>query len=176
MAIGHTNEMELRAQIEQDYLTCQICQGPFKRPKALNCLHSFCACCLDEYLTTKKVAAGGRFECPVCRKAVELPVNGMDGFPDNHLIVSLADTINNVNRRPSPLQQRIDDILYPNQGNLPLQFQKSVASNAGMWLNYPNLACVKSLRTSVDISMQQNCLLIEIFRGLNQFLICQYFR
>ena len=58
MAVGHTDEMELRAQIEEDYLTCQICQGPFKRPKALTCLHSFCAYCLDEYLTAKKVPAG----------------------------------------------------------------------------------------------------------------------
>ena len=132
MAVGHTNEMELRAQIKEDYLTCQIGQGPFKRPKALPCLHSFCAYCLDEYLNAKKVSVGGRFECPVCRKTVELPVNGMNGFPDNHLIVSLADTINFANRRPSILQKRIRDILDPNQGNLPLQFQKSVPSNAGM--------------------------------------------
>ena len=166
MAVGHTDEMELRAQIEEDYLTCQICQGPFKRPKALTCLHSFCAYCLDEYLTAKKVPAGGRFECPVCRKAVELPMNSINGFPDNHLIVSLADTINNANRRPSLLQQRIDDILDPNQGNLPLQFQKGESSNAGLLLNLNNSVCVKGLRRGLDISMHQNCLLIGILNSL----------
>ena len=130
MADSNMDEVELRAQIEEDYLTCQICQGPYTNPKALNCLHSFCACCLEEYLGAKKVPPGGSFECPVCRKSTELPVNGIKGFPDNHLIVSLADTINN--RRPSLLQQRMDNILDPNQGNLPLQFWEGASAHAGI--------------------------------------------
>ena len=83
-------------------------------------------------------------------------MNGINGFPDNHLIVSLTDTINNANRRPSLLQQRIDDILDPNQGNLPLQFPKGESSDAVLLLNFHILVCVKSLRRGLDISMQHN--------------------
>ena len=95
-------------------------------------------------------------------------MNGINGFQDNHLIVSLADTINNANRRPSLLQQRIDDILDPNQGNLPLQFQKGESSNAGLLLNFNNLVCVKSLRRVLDrsISTQHNCHKIGILNSL----------
>ncbi len=88
--------LDLRAQIEEDYLTCQICQGPYCRPKALACLHSFCAHCLQEYVCSKRVAPGGRFECPVCRKPMALPRPGVSGLPDNHVLVSLADTMRRV--------------------------------------------------------------------------------
>ncbi len=45
------------------------------------------------------VLPGGRFSCPVCRVSIQLPQNGVSDFPYNHLIVSLADTINNTARQ-----------------------------------------------------------------------------
>ena len=52
------------------------------------------------------VIPGGRFACPVCRVSIQLPQNGVSDFPYNHLIVSLADTINNTARlRITPSSQ-----------------------------------------------------------------------
>ena len=51
--VDRGNTTLLRAQIAEDHLTCQICQGPYTRPKALSCLHSFCVLCLEEYVTSK---------------------------------------------------------------------------------------------------------------------------
>ena len=62
---------------------CAVCfhdDGHDRR--LLECLHSFCASCIDQ-LVLSKVAEGHQHEvaCPLCRTRTRLPKNGVDGLP-----------------------------------------------------------------------------------------------
>nr|XP_022320902.1 tripartite motif-containing protein 2-like [Crassostrea virginica] len=79
-------------QIETTFLSCSICMEHFKKPKALPCLHTFCEDCLRDYIVSRFESVG-HFPCPICRQLVYIPPNGVYGFPDNHFILSLQDTV-----------------------------------------------------------------------------------
>ncbi|CAH8509323.1 unnamed protein product [Schistosoma curassoni] len=46
--------MEIRKSIEANFLTCKHCHLPYKQPKALGCLHSFCQSCLEDIISKRK--------------------------------------------------------------------------------------------------------------------------
>ncbi|KAI8500573.1 hypothetical protein Bbelb_213910 [Branchiostoma belcheri] len=77
----------LGTQIQED-LTCSICLGLFTRPKVLPCQHTFCQDCL-QHLTVGQTT----FQCPVCRKQVRKPPQGVQAFPNNLLVTSLQTRI-----------------------------------------------------------------------------------
>ncbi|XP_078584378.1 uncharacterized protein LOC144866693 [Branchiostoma floridae x Branchiostoma japonicum] len=78
-----------QAQIHEE-LTCSICLELFTRPKVLPCQHTFCQDCLQDH-----AGRGGAFQCPNCRQQVRLPRNGVAGLPDNHLVTSLCERLQN---------------------------------------------------------------------------------
>lgn len=59
-------ENDLVEKVEK-MLTCPICLDKLKRPKSLNCNHTFCLNCLFKLQNQK--------ECPVCREKVNQPVH-----------------------------------------------------------------------------------------------------
>ncbi|KAL3890330.1 hypothetical protein ACJMK2_002614, partial [Sinanodonta woodiana] len=63
---------------------CSICMDIFKNPKLLPCHHSFCYKCLEDYV--KVNLSNGRFNCPMCRKSVELSLGGVASFQENFYI------------------------------------------------------------------------------------------
>ncbi|KAK3576247.1 hypothetical protein CHS0354_027046 [Potamilus streckersoni] len=63
---------------------CSICMDSFKNPKLISCHHSFCCNCLEDYVRAN--LRNGRFNCPMCRKSVELPKGGVQGFQSNFYI------------------------------------------------------------------------------------------
>ncbi|XP_078658161.1 uncharacterized protein LOC144903651 [Branchiostoma floridae x Branchiostoma belcheri] len=71
-------------------LSCSICLELFTRPKVLPCQHTFCQDCLQDH-----AGRGGTFQCPNCRLQVRLPPQGVAGLPDNHLIASLCERLEN---------------------------------------------------------------------------------
>ncbi|KAF7632422.1 RING-type domain-containing protein [Meloidogyne graminicola] len=60
-------------QIER-LLTCPICLDRYKQPKLLQCQHTFCLSCLENYVESN----GGRpqVKCPECRFEHLLPLDG----------------------------------------------------------------------------------------------------
>ncbi|XP_035659383.1 tripartite motif-containing protein 2-like [Branchiostoma floridae] len=78
-----------REQICEE-LTCSICLELFTRPKVLPCQHTFCQDCLQDH-----AGRGGAFQCPNCRQQVRLPPQGVAGLPDNHLVTSLSERLQN---------------------------------------------------------------------------------
>lgn len=90
--------MSLRTKIREDHLTCPICMGAFDKPKALPCLHSFCQGCLEDFVVSRGYESTGQFPCPVCQKVTVIPGGVVGGFPDNHVLASLLDT---VDKRPA---------------------------------------------------------------------------
>eukprot|EP00058_Branchiostoma_floridae_P018469 XP_002603958.1 hypothetical protein BRAFLDRAFT_71754 [Branchiostoma floridae] len=79
----------LGTQIREE-LSCSICLELFTRPKVLPCQHTFCQDCLQDL-----AGRGGAFQCPNCRQQVRLPPQGVKGLPDNHLVTSLCERLQN---------------------------------------------------------------------------------
>ncbi|CAH1240998.1 TRIM3 [Branchiostoma lanceolatum] len=72
-------------------LSCSICLELFTRPKVLPCQHTFCQSpCLENV-----AGRGGTFLCPICRRQVRLPPQGVAGLPDNHLVTNLCERLQN---------------------------------------------------------------------------------
>ncbi|KAL3890891.1 hypothetical protein ACJMK2_003163 [Sinanodonta woodiana] len=63
---------------------CSICMDSFKNPKLISCHHSFCLNCLDDYVRAN--LRNGRFNCPICRTSVELPIGGVVSLQSNFYI------------------------------------------------------------------------------------------
>ena len=86
----------LAEKINQNFLHCGICLEPFKKPRALPCLHSFCEECLERW--TKANTKGSNkprvIVCPNCQKAATIPAEGIQGFPAHFLVNSLQSTVN----------------------------------------------------------------------------------
>jgi hypothetical protein len=60
----------------EEHLTCSVCLEPFKDPKVLPCLHSYCHVCI---VKLAKNAKSKTINCPECRLAVE--VRKMNNLP-----------------------------------------------------------------------------------------------
>lgn len=94
---------KLAQEIHEEFLTCKICLEPFKCPKCLDCLHTFCEQCIENHVmsecTYKKYSDYREFTCPLCRKRTQLPIGGVKKLPDNFLVSSLGELL--VRQRPS---------------------------------------------------------------------------
>ncbi|XP_078614342.1 E3 ubiquitin-protein ligase TRIM56-like [Branchiostoma floridae x Branchiostoma japonicum] len=84
-------ESKLLNRLSEDFLECQICLQPYRRPKVLSCLHSFCQQCLEELLKKQKIKT--EIDCPTCRTKTLLPGGGVVKLKDNFFVESLKDTI-----------------------------------------------------------------------------------
>ncbi|XP_078699963.1 protein meiotic P26-like [Branchiostoma floridae x Branchiostoma belcheri] len=80
------------SQISGDFLECTICLEPYKDPKILPCLHTFCKDCLEKSVA-KQGEAKDRFPCPTCRIETVLPEGGVAGLKNNFFVLSLRDTV-----------------------------------------------------------------------------------
>ena len=58
----------LRCKVEE-HLTCSVCLEPFKDPKVLPCLHSYCHECI---INLAKNAKSNTIDCPECRLTVQV--------------------------------------------------------------------------------------------------------
>eukprot|EP00058_Branchiostoma_floridae_P021898 XP_002607388.1 hypothetical protein BRAFLDRAFT_69798 [Branchiostoma floridae] len=76
-------------QIREE-LTCSICLELFTRPKVLPCQHTFCQDCLQD-IVSRQVP----LQCPICRQQARPPPQGVEGLPDNHLVTSLCERLQN---------------------------------------------------------------------------------
>ncbi|XP_078582447.1 uncharacterized protein LOC144865508 [Branchiostoma floridae x Branchiostoma japonicum] len=87
-----TKEGDLVSKISDDFLQCRICLEPFKDPKVLSCLHTFCEGCLKR-LVEQQDDAVDSFRCPTCRTDTVLPVGGVPFLKNNFFVQSLSDTV-----------------------------------------------------------------------------------
>ncbi|CAF3545738.1 unnamed protein product [Rotaria sp. Silwood1] len=46
--------LRLAEKINDQYLTCKICLEPFKEPKCLTCLHTFCEQCIESHVSAQR--------------------------------------------------------------------------------------------------------------------------
>ncbi|KAK3597676.1 hypothetical protein CHS0354_040050 [Potamilus streckersoni] len=68
-------------------LHCMLCDGYFKDPKLLSCLHTFCKECLRRYVEKGKY--NSNFPCPLCNRNIEIPKKGgVKGLPPNLYVLA----------------------------------------------------------------------------------------
>lgn len=94
----------LAEQISDEFLTCKICFEPFKDPKSLSCLHTFCEDCIEQHVNAQrsyKYTDYREFSCPICRKKTVIPTGGVRKLNDNFLVSSLSELL--MTKKPSKI-------------------------------------------------------------------------
>ena len=80
---------ELKWQVGE-ITKCPICLEVFKNPKSLPCLHSFCLHCLQQHWKDK--CPKDEVPCPVCRKELAIPNEGLEELPHNFFLQNMIDS------------------------------------------------------------------------------------
>ncbi|XP_029633166.1 tyrosine-protein kinase SRK2 isoform X4 [Octopus sinensis] len=93
LKMAKAGQYTLKEKIQEEFLECKICFEPYVKPKALPCLHSFCAECLKDYVRKNPDKNAMRFCCPICRKEIPMPPRGIDDFQDNFWLLSLSNSL-----------------------------------------------------------------------------------
>ncbi|XP_033109545.1 tripartite motif-containing protein 2-like [Anneissia japonica] len=75
--------------VDEKVLECTICLKRLQNPKSLNCLHTFCLACLEDWVRKEK----GKLTCPTCSKSYPIPEGGLQKLPPNTFIINLLETI-----------------------------------------------------------------------------------
>ena len=90
--------------ISENHLQCIICHDRYTKPKALDCIHSFCEKCLVDYYNDAK-----QMPCPVCRRETKLPQKGITGLKTNFYLESLLDEVSSLQRKDATLTKTPED-------------------------------------------------------------------
>ncbi|XP_033127632.1 E3 ubiquitin-protein ligase TRIM71-like [Anneissia japonica] len=80
--------------VDEKVLECTICFKRLQNPKSLNCLHSFCLTCLEDWVKRK-----GTLICPTCSKSHVTPEGGLQKLPPNTFLNNLIETIEQISKR-----------------------------------------------------------------------------
>ncbi|XP_033106769.1 tripartite motif-containing protein 2-like [Anneissia japonica] len=81
-------------EVDEKVLECAICFKRLQNPKSLNCLHSFCLACLEDW-----VKKNGKLTCPTCSRSYPIPTGGIQKLPPNTFIDNLLETIEKIATR-----------------------------------------------------------------------------
>ncbi|CAH1252219.1 TRIM56 [Branchiostoma lanceolatum] len=81
---------DISQEIQDDVLSCPICNNQLTEPKALPCQHTYCCNCLQELA---RRADNRRLRCPECRKTVTIPAQGVQAFPTNFLVANVLEKV-----------------------------------------------------------------------------------
>lgn len=88
----------MASKFSEDDFSCPVCFEIFKNPVLLQCGHSVCKLCLEQYWETK-----GSKECPVCRKR-----SSLSQLPINFALRNLCETyLRERNQRSSPESETV---------------------------------------------------------------------
>lgn len=65
---------------------CALCLELFDKPVILHCLHTFCASCLKELVTSNNTIS-----CPLCRTPIKLEDKGIAGLRTNYHLLNIVE-------------------------------------------------------------------------------------
>ena len=73
-------------------VTCSICLDTYTEPKIISCFHTFCCECLEKHARVSQKQ--GKFRCPECQAAIDLPEgNRFDLLPNSFFHKSLLSLL-----------------------------------------------------------------------------------
>ena len=76
----------------KEQVTCSICLDTYSEPKTIACLHTFCCECLEKHARVSQKQ--GKFRCPECQAAIDLPEgNRFDRLPNSFFHKSLLSLL-----------------------------------------------------------------------------------
>ena len=76
----------------KEQVTCSICLDTYTKPKTISCLHTFCCECLEKHARVSQKQ--GKFRCPECQAAIDLPEgNRFDRLPNSFFHKSLLSLL-----------------------------------------------------------------------------------
>ena len=76
----------------KEQVTCSICLDTYTEPKIMSCFHTFCCKCLEKHARVSQKE--GKFRCPVCQAAIDLPEgNRFDRLPNSFFHSSLLSLL-----------------------------------------------------------------------------------
>ena len=77
-----------------DALNCALCLKDMteRTPRALDCLHTFCECCLLE-LPVTMVTQAHFLQCPTCKTFTRLPQDGVAGLKVNFILAEIGNQL-----------------------------------------------------------------------------------
>src|SRR6218665_1067133 len=83
---------QLVSYLNENLLTCVICEDRYLDPRSLRCLHSFCLRCLQQWSANS--GSGESFQCPSCRQVTDLgALGGADGLPRSFFLENLHEVV-----------------------------------------------------------------------------------
>ncbi|XP_033641552.1 E3 ubiquitin-protein ligase TRIM56-like [Asterias rubens] len=90
-----TTAEDVLKKISAEHLECSICCSRYNHPKILDCLHSFCAPCLENYRRVQHPSSV-KLPCPLCRRDTPLPKEGvLLGLKGNFNLTALVEEFTN---------------------------------------------------------------------------------
>ena len=87
-----TGELGALQKVRRHHLECGICHERYKQAKILDCAHSFCETCLNQYWNTT-CRRTPTIPCPVCRHEVLIPSTGIQGLQTNVHLIGIVDEV-----------------------------------------------------------------------------------
>ena len=69
-----------------DITECSICTEVYTDPRVLPCVHTYCLKCIEGWSKDKQ--RGDKLACPLCRKELTLPSNGVSDLPKNFFVTN----------------------------------------------------------------------------------------
>ena len=115
-AAASSSKSDLKWRVTE-IVRCPICLSDCKNPKSLPCLHSFCLHCLQECWKDKRPR--DRVPCPVCRKELAIPDNGLDALPHNFFVQNLIDATVGSNELGAVLCESCEKGVEESEGDVP---------------------------------------------------------
>ena len=74
-------------------LQCAICNDQLRKPKYLQCLHSYCEECLEQLAKISPGRGQKNLSCPLCREMTRVPREGVSSLKTNFMALNLLDKI-----------------------------------------------------------------------------------
>ncbi|KAK3610987.1 hypothetical protein CHS0354_015103 [Potamilus streckersoni] len=73
------------SRLQMDTISCKLCNKIYQNPQILNCLHSFCATCLQQKISQDNYAEN-KLLCPLCKECTYVE-DGVENLPYNTMLV-----------------------------------------------------------------------------------------
>ena len=80
MAEGSVDPLSQSFKKLNEELSCPVCHHHFKEPKVLPCLHYYCKKCIGNLMACNVRVEKECFNCPECRRDVQLPANAPERY------------------------------------------------------------------------------------------------
>lgn len=75
--------------MDERLFQCSVCFEEYKIPRQLPCLHKFCSDCLEQLINQSQEVLA----CPLCQQNVDVPSDGVEGFPKDFYTDEIIDDI-----------------------------------------------------------------------------------